>query len=91
MTWGMIMARILEQGPMVVIAAAAPVEKIKADDTRFANRGGRMAGVHAARGDRKASAWFAATCGRGSRLSSETVHGGTNTPSKGRGGNYRAK
>lgn len=84
------MARILEQGPAVIVAAAIVVAP-KANETNMANRGGRMAGVHAATGTARASRWVAATVGRGSRLSSETVHGGTNTPSKGVNGNYRAR
>jgi len=83
--------RILEQGPMVVIAAAVVVDKPKADDTRFANRGGRMAGVHAARGTRSCAHWSATTVGRGSRLVSESLRNGTATPTRGANGNYRAK
>ena len=103
--------RILEQGAAVIVNAVVPAEKIKADDTRFANRGGRMSGVHAAKGKRTYSDWKANTVsyvttyengayvtrklglhtGRASRLATETLHNGTNTPVKGRGGNYRPK
>ncbi len=85
------MARILEQGPAIVAAAPAPVEKIKANDTRFANRGGRMSGVHAAKGAARASRWMPNVVGRGSRLTTETLRNGTNTPTRGVGGNYRAR
>ena len=84
------MARILEQGPAIIVAAATVVAP-KADDTRFANRGGRMMGVHAARGEARASRWVATTVGRGSRLSTESLRNGTATPTRGHNGNYRAK
>ena len=96
------MARILEQGPAVAatvtedfrhwkIQSWAAVGKIKANDTRFANRGNRMSGVHAATGTARASRWMPATVGRGSRIATEQAHNGTNTPVKGPKGNYRPK
>jgi hypothetical protein len=85
------MARILEQGPAIIVAAPKAVSKSKANDTNMADRGGRMLGVHAVSGVRKASAWRATTVGRGSRLVSESLRNGTATPTRGANGNYRAK
>lgn len=84
--------RILEQGPSpAMVAAAKAVAAPKASDLNMANRGGRMAGVHAVRGAQSARNWTATTVGRGSRLSTETLRNGTATPTKGFKGNYRAR
>lgn len=86
--------RILEQGPLPSAMVAATIVKVaspKASDTNMANRGGRMHGVRAATGALSCRNWSAGQVGRGSRLGTESLRMGTITPTRGKGGNYKAR